>query len=245
MIGSLGMSFRIVGRILAAQALSSIGTSMSTVALAVMVYKLTGSVLQMGGIMARVHCPAGAHGLGGRRLPRPLQRPQHHGGIRLVRAVLIFSMPFLAGRNVGFVYWWPRSWASSRACSTRGRSSSSGRSSPSEHLVRANSYLGVSRDGAELVGYLVGGRDRVHQQPHHPGRDRSPATPWPSPSTPSATWCRPCCWWGCRAALVREGAGPGLRRPHAGVARGAGPALAGAGAAHQPAAGRVRRRARS
>ena len=27
---------------------------------------------------------------------------------------------------------------------------------PQEHLVKANSYLGVARDGAELVGYLVG-----------------------------------------------------------------------------------------
>jgi hypothetical protein len=39
------MRFRVVGRILLAQGLSSAGTSMSTVALAIMVKQITGSVL--------------------------------------------------------------------------------------------------------------------------------------------------------------------------------------------------------
>ena len=46
------MGFRVLGRILIAQALSSVGTSMSAVALAFMVYQLTGSVLQLGGVLA-------------------------------------------------------------------------------------------------------------------------------------------------------------------------------------------------
>ncbi len=46
------MDFRVVGRVLVAQGLSSVGTSMSTIALAFMVYEITGSVLHMGGIMA-------------------------------------------------------------------------------------------------------------------------------------------------------------------------------------------------
>jgi len=46
------MQKRLLGRMLTAQGLSSLGTSISTVAIAFMVYRITGSVLQMGGILA-------------------------------------------------------------------------------------------------------------------------------------------------------------------------------------------------
>ena len=47
----------VVLAILWAQGLSSLGTSVSTVALAVMVFDLTGSVLHMGGILAAATLP--------------------------------------------------------------------------------------------------------------------------------------------------------------------------------------------
>jgi len=46
------MRLNVLWRILAAQALSSLGTSMSTIALGFMVLQLTGSVLHMGAVMA-------------------------------------------------------------------------------------------------------------------------------------------------------------------------------------------------
>jgi MFS family permease len=46
------MRLRVLGRLLGAQALSSIGTSISTVALVIMVGQLTGSALHMGGVLA-------------------------------------------------------------------------------------------------------------------------------------------------------------------------------------------------
>ena len=51
------LSNRSFARLYGAQGLSSLGTSVSTVALAVMVFDLTGSVLHMGGILAAATFP--------------------------------------------------------------------------------------------------------------------------------------------------------------------------------------------
>ncbi len=74
-----------------------------------------------------------------------------------VRAVLIFSMPFLALRAVGLVYVVAALMGIFSALFNPGQVKLIGELVEKEHLVKANSYLGVSRDGAELVGYLLGG----------------------------------------------------------------------------------------
>jgi MFS family permease len=145
-----------VGRILAAQALSSIGTSMSTVALAVMVYKLTGSVMQMGGIMAASTIPLVLTAwVGGAFLDRYSARNVMVVS-DAVRALLIFSMPFLAGRVIGLVYVIAALMGVFSGVFNPGQIKLVGEIVQRDHLVRANSYMGVARDGAELVGYLVG-----------------------------------------------------------------------------------------
>ena len=150
------MNFRVVGRILLAQGLSSVGTSMSTVALAIMVYKLTGSVLQMGGILAASTLPLVVTAwIGGAFLDRYSAR-----NLMVLadaaRAVLIFSMPFLAVRAIGLVYVVAALMGIFTAVFNPGQIKLIGELVEKEHLVKANSYLGVSRDGAELVGYLLG-----------------------------------------------------------------------------------------
>jgi MFS family permease len=98
------MISHIVRRILTAQALSSLGTSMSSVALAVMVYRLTGSPLQMGGIMAASVVPLVVTAwVGGAILDRCRARDVMVLS-DFVRAVLIFCMPFAAGHLVGLAY---------------------------------------------------------------------------------------------------------------------------------------------
>ena len=151
------MGFRVVGRLLLAQALSSLGTSMSTVALAMMVYKLTGSVLHMGGVMAAATLPLVVTAwIGGALLDRYSAR-----NVMVladaVRAVLIFSMPFLALRAVGLIYVVAALMGIFTALFNPGQIKLIGELVEKEHLVKANSYLGVSRDGAELIGYLMGG----------------------------------------------------------------------------------------
>ena len=151
------MRSRIVGRILAAQALSSVGTSMSTVALAFMVFKLTGSVLQMGGIMAASTVPLVLTAwVGGAFLDRYSARTIMVVS-DLVRAVLIFSMPFLAGHVIGLVYLIAALMGVFSGVFNPGQIKLIGEIVDEKRLVRANSFLGVARDGAELVGYLTGG----------------------------------------------------------------------------------------
>ena len=151
------MGFRVVGRILLAQALSSLGTSMSTVALAIMVYKITGSVLHMGGIMAAATLPLVVTSwIGGAFLDRYSAR-----NVMVLadaaRAVLILSMPFLALRAVGLIYVVAALMGIFTAVFNPGQVKLIGELVEKDHLVKANSYLGVSRDGAELIGYLLGG----------------------------------------------------------------------------------------
>lgn len=151
------MGFRVVGRILLAQGLSSVGTSMSTVALAIMVFRITGSVLQMGGILAASTLPLVVTAwIGGAFLDRYDAR-----NVMVladaVRAVLICSMPFLAKQNVGLVYVVAALMGVLTAVFNPGQIKLIGELVQRDRLVKANSYLGVSRDGAELVGYLAGG----------------------------------------------------------------------------------------
>ena len=151
------MNFRVVGRILLAQGLSSLGTSMSTVALAIMVYRITGSVLHMGGIMAAAVIPlVFTAWIGGAFLDRYSAR-----NVMVlsdaVRAVLIFSLPLLAREAVGLVYVIAALMGIFSGLFNPGQVKLIGELVAKEHLVKANSYLGVSRDGAELVGYLLGG----------------------------------------------------------------------------------------
>ncbi|GEM_PF-1071132 len=151
------MSFRVVGRLFAAQFLSSAGTSMSTVALAFMVFRLTGSVFHMGGILAVSTLPLVVMSwVGGAVLDRYSAR-NTMVLTDLARAVLIFAMPFLAERLVALVYVIAGLMGVCTAFFNPGQVKLVAELVDREHLVKANSYLGVSRDGAELLGYLLGG----------------------------------------------------------------------------------------
>ncbi len=151
------MRFRVLGRILVAQALSSLGTSMSTVALAFMVYQLTGSVLHMGGVLAISTFPLVVTSFVGGALLDRFSAKNVMVLSDVVRAVLIFSMPFLAEKAVGLIYVVAALIGVCSALFNPGQIKLVGDLIEREHLVKANSYLSVSRDGAELIGFLVGG----------------------------------------------------------------------------------------
>lgn len=151
------MRFRLLGRLLAAQALSSLGTSVSSIALAFMVYELTGSVLHMGGVLAVTTFPLVVTSfIGGALLDRYSARTLMVLA-DLGRAVLIFMLPFLAQEAVGLIYVVSVLMGMMSAVFNPGQIKVVAELTEERYLVRANSYLGVSRDGAELVGYLVGG----------------------------------------------------------------------------------------
>lgn len=151
------MRLHVLWRILAAQALSSLGTSMSTIALGFMVLQLTGSVLHMGAVMAVSVFPLVVTSwIGGAVLDR-YNSKQVMIASDAARAVLIFFMPFLAEQAVGLIYAVSFFMGVGSAFFNPGQIKLIGDLCSREHLVRANSYLSVSRDGAELIGFLAGG----------------------------------------------------------------------------------------
>jgi MFS family permease len=151
------MRLTVLGRLLGAQALSSIGTSISTVALVIMVGKLTGSALHMGGVLAVSTFPLIVTSwIGGAILDR-FSAKRVMVLADLVRAALIFSMPFLAEVRVGFIYGVACLVGVFSAVFNPGQMKLTSELVERDQLVRVNSYLSVSRDGAELAGYLAGG----------------------------------------------------------------------------------------
>jgi predicted MFS family arabinose efflux permease len=130
---------------------------MSTVALAFMVNQLTGSVLHMGGVMAASVLPLAVMSwLGGALLDRYSSRTLMVLA-DVVRAGLILLMPFVARQSVGLIYVVAALIGVFTALFNPGQIKLVGEITEREDLVKANSFLGVSRDGAELLGFLAGG----------------------------------------------------------------------------------------
>ncbi len=151
------MSRSVLWRILGAQALSSFGTSMSTVALAFMVYHLTGSVLHMGGVMAVTTFPLVVTSwIGGAFLDR-FSAKKIMVLSDVARAVLIFSLPFLAEASVSLIYAVSVFMGMATAFFNPGQIKLVSDLIDRDSLIKANSYVSVSQTAAELVGYLSGG----------------------------------------------------------------------------------------
>lgn len=144
-------------RVLAAQGLSSFGTSMSAVALGFMVFKLTGSVAHMGGVMAVTTFPLIVTSwIGGAVLDR-FSSKQVMVAADLARAALIFLMPFLAEAATSLIYVIAGLIGVCSAFFTPGQIKLVAELVDPDHLVKANSYVSVSQTGAELAGYLAAG----------------------------------------------------------------------------------------
>jgi MFS family permease len=151
------MVHKLLRRLLSAQALSSAGTSISMVALVIMVGRLTGSALHMGGVMAVSTFPLIVTSwVGGAVLDR-FSAKRVMIVADLARAALILSMPFLAELQVGLIYAVACLMGVFSAVFNPGQMKLTSELVDREGLVKANSYLSVSRDGSELLGYLVGG----------------------------------------------------------------------------------------
>jgi MFS family permease len=151
------MQNRVLRRLLSAQALSSAGTSISTVALVIMVGRLTGSALHMGAVMAVTTLPLIVTSwVGGAMLDR-FSAKKVMIVADLARAAAIISLPFLAEVRVGLIYAVACLMGIFTAVFNPGQMKLTSELVGREELVKANSYLSVSRDGAELLGYLAGG----------------------------------------------------------------------------------------
>ncbi len=151
------MRLQVLWRLLGAQALSSFGTSVSTVALGIMVYQLTGSMLQMGGVMAISAFPLIVTSwIGGALLDR-FSAKWIMVGADAARAVLILLLPFAAEAAIGFIYVIACLLGIFSACFNPGQLKLILELVEREQLVKANSYASISRDSTEWIGYVVGG----------------------------------------------------------------------------------------
>ena len=137
--------------------MSSLGTSVSTVALAVMVFALTGSVVHMGGILAAATLPLVVMTFFGGALIDRFEARRLMVGADMARAVMMLMMPLAAGRSVGLIYVVAGSVGVFSALFNPSQVKVVGELIPADGLVKANSYLSIAREGAELGGYLVGG----------------------------------------------------------------------------------------
>ena len=144
-------------RVLAAQGLSSLGTSVSTVALAVMVFDLTGSVLHMGGILAAATFPLVVMTFFGGALLDRFEARRLMVVADVARAVMMLMMPLAASHSVGLIYAVAAAIGVFSALFNPSQVKLIGELVPADRLVKANSYLSIAREGAELGGYLIGG----------------------------------------------------------------------------------------
>ncbi len=130
---------------------------MTTVALAVMVFQRTGSVLHMGGILAASTLPVVVTSfVGGALLDRYPSRTLMVLS-DLVRGAMVMALPFAAGASVALVYVVAAMMGIFTSIFNPSQIKLIGDLVPQSELMRANSYLSIARDGAELGGYLVGG----------------------------------------------------------------------------------------
>ena len=130
---------------------------MTAVAMAWMVLDITGSVLHFGAILAVTSFPLVVTSwFGGAVLDRFNAKY-----VMIVsdaaRAVLICLMPLVATRAVWSIYAIAGLIGVFSAAFNPGQIKLVGELAGPGQLVKMNSYLSISRDGAELVGYMVGG----------------------------------------------------------------------------------------
>ncbi|MHB9150589.1 MAG: MFS transporter, partial [Thermoleophilia bacterium] len=144
-------------RLLAAQALSSMGSSVTAVALAVMVFDLTGSVLYMGAVLAASTLPLVVMSFVGGALLDRFEARRLMVVSDMARALLIVLMPLAARQSVSLIYVIAAAVGTMSAVFNPSQVKLVGDLVESTRLVKANSYLSLARDGAELGGYLVGG----------------------------------------------------------------------------------------
>jgi MFS family permease len=143
-------------RLITAQALSSLGTAVSTIALSIMVFDLTGSVFQFGGVMAASTLPLVVASLIGGALLDRFSAKTLMVVADIFRAGLISALPFVADVGLVFIYLVAALIGMFSAIFNPAQVKIVSELTDQSNRVRMNSYMSVSRDGAELFGYLTG-----------------------------------------------------------------------------------------
>jgi len=122
-----------------------------------MVFDLTGSVLQMGGILAAATFPLVVMTFFGGALLDRFEARRLMVVADVARAAMMLTMPLAASRSVGLIYMVAAAVGVFSALFNPSQVKLVGEIVLADGLVKANSYLSIAREGAELGGYLIGG----------------------------------------------------------------------------------------
>lgn len=139
------------------QIVSVVGDKIDQIAMAVMVYSITGSMLQMGVMLGTVLLPAALFGLPAGALVDRLDRRRVMIGADLLRCVAVLAIPFAVRHSI----WWAYAIAFvASAISlffTPAKRALIPDLVPSRDLMASNSLDNASEAVAELAGLAVGG----------------------------------------------------------------------------------------
>jgi len=139
------------------QTVSVFGDKVDQIAMAVMVYRLTGSMLQMGVMLAVTTLPAALFGLVAGAYVDRWDRRRTMVGSDLLRAGLVLVIPFAARLNVAAAYVVAFAVSTVSLFFEPAKLASIPELVPSEELMAANSLDGTTSAAAEIVGLLLAG----------------------------------------------------------------------------------------
>jgi len=140
-----------------AQAVSVIGDKLDQIALAILVYQKTGSMLQMGIVLGITTLPAALFAVIAGVFVDRWDRRMTMIGADLARAVLVLSVPFVAERSMVAVYAIAFAVATVSLFFEPARLALIPELVPEEELMTANSLDEATMATSELLGLAIGG----------------------------------------------------------------------------------------
>jgi MFS transporter, DHA3 family, macrolide efflux protein len=141
----------------AGQLVSVVGDKINQIALAVLVYAATGSMLQMGIMLGVSALPAVLFGVFAGVFADRWDRRLTMAGADIARALLVLSIPFVASRGVAWVYLVAFAVSSVSLLFEPAKRSLIADLVPADELMAANSLDNASSAIAELAGLAFGG----------------------------------------------------------------------------------------
>lgn len=140
-----------------AQLVSTIGDALTSLAAGIIVYRLTGSALSVGLMLMATAVPALVFGLIAGVVVDRYDRKRIMITADLLRAAVVFTIPFLVNVHVVFLYVAVMISASITQFFTPANDSVLPEIAPEEELGAANSIMAIAQFGSTAVGFALAG----------------------------------------------------------------------------------------
>ena len=140
-----------------AQLVSTIGDALTSLAAGIIVYRLTGSALSVGLMLMATAVPALVFGLIAGVVVDRYDRKRIMITADLLRAAVVFTIPFLVNVHVVFLYAAVMVSASITQFFTPANDSVLPEIAPEEELGAANSIMAIAQFGSTAVGFALAG----------------------------------------------------------------------------------------